>query len=235
MIIIGTPEECLEKIIRYEEAGVDQLLCYVQFGDVPHEKVMRSLELLGTKVIPELEAADTASTPAPPWPAERRDHHGHDLRHPEPGRHGEPQGADGPDERPALSDELIRQSLKGRTAVITGAAGGIGRQAALTFTQAGANVVIADVGVDGLDETANVGADRRSGHRRAHRRRRPDQVNALAVAAVKAHGRLDVWANVAGIIRTSLVVDSTPEDDGGGAAVNLWGTYVWGSRRPGGP
>jgi alkanesulfonate monooxygenase SsuD/methylene tetrahydromethanopterin reductase-like flavin-dependent oxidoreductase (luciferase family) len=56
MIIIGTPEECLEKILRYEEAGVDQLLCYVQFGVLPHERVLSSLELLGTKVIPELEA-----------------------------------------------------------------------------------------------------------------------------------------------------------------------------------
>lgn len=56
MIIVGTPEQCLEKIIRYDEAGVDQLLCYVQFGTLPHEKVMRGLELLGTKVIPELEA-----------------------------------------------------------------------------------------------------------------------------------------------------------------------------------
>ncbi|MFN8026582.1 MAG: LLM class flavin-dependent oxidoreductase [Acidimicrobiia bacterium] len=55
MIIIGTPEVCLEKILRYEEAGVDQLLCYVQFGMLPHEKVMRNLELLGTQVIPELE------------------------------------------------------------------------------------------------------------------------------------------------------------------------------------
>jgi alkanesulfonate monooxygenase SsuD/methylene tetrahydromethanopterin reductase-like flavin-dependent oxidoreductase (luciferase family) len=56
MIIIGTPEECLEKFLRYDEASVDQLLCYVQFGDLPHERVMHSLELLGTKVIPELEA-----------------------------------------------------------------------------------------------------------------------------------------------------------------------------------
>lgn len=55
MIIVGTPEQCLEKIIRYDEAGVDQLLCYVQFGYVPHEKVLRNLELLGTHVIPELE------------------------------------------------------------------------------------------------------------------------------------------------------------------------------------
>jgi alkanesulfonate monooxygenase SsuD/methylene tetrahydromethanopterin reductase-like flavin-dependent oxidoreductase (luciferase family) len=56
MIIIGTPEVCLEKILRYEEAGVDQLLCYVQFGTLPHDKVMHGLELLGTRVIPELEA-----------------------------------------------------------------------------------------------------------------------------------------------------------------------------------
>jgi len=55
MIIVGTPEMCLEKILRYEEVGVDQLLCYMQFGMLPHDSVMRTIELLGTKVIPELE------------------------------------------------------------------------------------------------------------------------------------------------------------------------------------
>ena len=55
MIIIGTPEMCLEKVLRYGEAGVDQLLCYMQFGSIPHDKVMRSLELMATRVIPELE------------------------------------------------------------------------------------------------------------------------------------------------------------------------------------
>ncbi len=56
MIIIGTGEECLRKILRYEEAGVDQLLCYVQFGALPHDKVMRNLEILAKDVMPELEA-----------------------------------------------------------------------------------------------------------------------------------------------------------------------------------
>jgi alkanesulfonate monooxygenase SsuD/methylene tetrahydromethanopterin reductase-like flavin-dependent oxidoreductase (luciferase family) len=55
MIIIGTPEMCLEKIIRYDEAGVDQLLCYMQFGMLPHETVMHSIELLAEHVIPQLE------------------------------------------------------------------------------------------------------------------------------------------------------------------------------------
>lgn len=133
------------------------------------------------------------------------------------------------DGRPALSNELIEQfSLHGRTAVITGAAGGIGRQAAITFTQAGANVVIADVGIAGLEETAALVAaaggkatvvptdvsDR-------------DQVNALADAAIKTHGRLDIWANVAGVIRYMNIVDATPEDVEFITKVNLWGTY-WG-------
>ena len=133
------------------------------------------------------------------------------------------------DGRPALSAELIEQfSLHGRTAVITGAAGGIGRQAAITFTQAGANVLIADVGVAGLEETAEMVAaaggnatvvptdvsDR-------------DQVNALADAAIKTHGRLDIWANVAGVIRYMNIVDATPDDVEFITKVNLWGTY-WG-------
>jgi alkanesulfonate monooxygenase SsuD/methylene tetrahydromethanopterin reductase-like flavin-dependent oxidoreductase (luciferase family) len=55
MIIIGTPDECLHKILRYEAAGVDQLLCYIQFGILPHDKVMRTLELLAKEVMPKLE------------------------------------------------------------------------------------------------------------------------------------------------------------------------------------
>ena len=44
---------------------------------------------------------------------------------------------------------------------------------------------------------------------------------------MKATGRLDVWANVAGIIRNTLIVDATPEDVEAVTRVNLWGTY-WG-------
>jgi alkanesulfonate monooxygenase SsuD/methylene tetrahydromethanopterin reductase-like flavin-dependent oxidoreductase (luciferase family) len=54
MVVVGTPDECLTKLARYEEAGVDQLLCYLNFGYLPHEAVMKSIELLGTRVIPAL-------------------------------------------------------------------------------------------------------------------------------------------------------------------------------------
>ncbi|HKT76547.1 MAG TPA: LLM class flavin-dependent oxidoreductase [Sphingobium sp.] len=55
MVVVGTPDECLRKFLRYEAAGVDQLLCYLNFGYLPHDAVMKSIELLGTHVIPELK------------------------------------------------------------------------------------------------------------------------------------------------------------------------------------
>jgi alkanesulfonate monooxygenase SsuD/methylene tetrahydromethanopterin reductase-like flavin-dependent oxidoreductase (luciferase family) len=58
MIIVGDPDQCLTKMLRYAELGVDELLCYVQFGHLPHESVMRTIELLGQYVIPELEKRD---------------------------------------------------------------------------------------------------------------------------------------------------------------------------------
>jgi 3-oxoacyl-[acyl-carrier protein] reductase len=134
-----------------------------------------------------------------------------------------------PTARPALSDDLVSAfSLLGRNAVVTGAAGGIGRQTAITFAQAGADVVLADVAVEGLAETealvVEAGARATVVPTDVVDR---TQVNRLAVAALKAGGRLDVWANVAGVIRNSLIVDTTPDDLELVTHVNMIGTY-WG-------
>ena len=60
MVIVGTPEECLDKFLKYEAAGVDQVLCYLNFGYLPHEAVLESISLLGDYVIPELKRAGAA-------------------------------------------------------------------------------------------------------------------------------------------------------------------------------
>jgi alkanesulfonate monooxygenase SsuD/methylene tetrahydromethanopterin reductase-like flavin-dependent oxidoreductase (luciferase family) len=62
MVIVGTPEECLAKFLRYEEVGIDQVLCYVNFGHLSHEAVMESIALLGDYVIPELKKAGATRT-----------------------------------------------------------------------------------------------------------------------------------------------------------------------------
>jgi alkanesulfonate monooxygenase SsuD/methylene tetrahydromethanopterin reductase-like flavin-dependent oxidoreductase (luciferase family) len=62
MVILGTPEECLRKFLKYEEAGVDQVLCYVNFGYLPQDAVLESISLLGDYVIPELKAMGAMRT-----------------------------------------------------------------------------------------------------------------------------------------------------------------------------
>ncbi|HEY7624177.1 MAG TPA: LLM class flavin-dependent oxidoreductase [Candidatus Limnocylindria bacterium] len=51
--LVGSPEEVAEKIV-YEHGlfGFDRFLMQMSVGTLPHEKVMRSIELFGTKVAP---------------------------------------------------------------------------------------------------------------------------------------------------------------------------------------
>jgi alkanesulfonate monooxygenase SsuD/methylene tetrahydromethanopterin reductase-like flavin-dependent oxidoreductase (luciferase family) len=49
---IGDPDECIRIIRLYEAAGVDQLICFMQAGRIPHETIMRSIALFGERVIP---------------------------------------------------------------------------------------------------------------------------------------------------------------------------------------
>ncbi len=62
MVIVGTPEECLAKFLKYEDAGVHQVLCYLNFGYLPQEAVLESITLLGDYVIPELKKAGARRT-----------------------------------------------------------------------------------------------------------------------------------------------------------------------------
>ena len=51
--VLGTPDDCLEMCRRYEEAGVDLLLCLVNPYEISHDAVMQTIELMGTEVIPK--------------------------------------------------------------------------------------------------------------------------------------------------------------------------------------
>jgi 3-oxoacyl-[acyl-carrier protein] reductase len=128
-----------------------------------------------------------------------------------------------------MNDELEQAFLLGqRVAVVTGAAGGIGREAAVTFAKAGASVVIADVGVDGLEGTAELigAAGGKVLIRRTDVSDRAD-VDGLAAAALEAFGRIDVWANVAGIITYFPLLEAIESDVRRIIDVNLLGVY-WG-------
>jgi alkanesulfonate monooxygenase SsuD/methylene tetrahydromethanopterin reductase-like flavin-dependent oxidoreductase (luciferase family) len=55
MIVVGDPEQCFNKMKHYADLGVDELICYVQFGYHSGESTLKTIELLGKEVLPELE------------------------------------------------------------------------------------------------------------------------------------------------------------------------------------
>ena len=90
--------------------------------------------------------------------------------------------------------------LTGKVAVITGAASGMGRAAAILFASKGANVVLADLNTKGGEEVAAEAsaAGGRSVFQRADVSEEAD-VEALIARAVSEFGKLDILFNNAGI------------------------------------
>jgi probable LLM family oxidoreductase len=53
-LLVGSPEEVAEKILRHAEAlgGITRLTFQMDSAEVPHEKLMQAIELIGSKVKP---------------------------------------------------------------------------------------------------------------------------------------------------------------------------------------
>ena len=87
--------------------------------------------------------------------------------------------------------------LDGKVAVITGAAGGIGREAAVLFSEEGASVCVADVSAEAGEEAA---AACREAFFQQVEVTDPASVDAMYAAAVERYGGVDVVYNNAGIM-----------------------------------
>lgn len=116
------------------------------------------------------------------------------------------------------------QDFQSRTAVVTGAASGIGRALAHAFADAGARVVIADVQKDALDRVA--------GELRAKGAEAlavptdvtvPDAVSALAERAQDAFGAIHVVCHNAGVFAGGLSWEAPLSDYAWVFDVNVWG------------
>ena len=120
-------------------------------------------------------------------------------------------------------------SLQGRGAVVTGGAQGIGAQTARRLAEAGANVVIGDVNIDGARHVAAELTELFGVSCRAIQLDVTDSVSLAAAAAlaVDQFGALNIWVNNAGIFPTTgPAIDATDEFLDRMLIVNTRGTFA---------
>ncbi len=116
--------------------------------------------------------------------------------------------------------------MRGKVALVTGGASGIGRATAIRFSREGAAVVLVDIREEGravVDEII------RAGGRAIFVRgdvTDAEDCNAAVESAVSEFGRLDVLFNNAGIIRRASVVDTTEEEWDRVMSVNVKSVFL---------
>jgi len=60
---IGSPETCVKVLDYLTDAGVDEALMFMQMYTTPHDKIMRSIELLAKEVKPRLKKSTATAQP----------------------------------------------------------------------------------------------------------------------------------------------------------------------------
>ena len=128
-----------------------------------------------------------------------------------------------------IDEHITRElfDLSGRSAIVTGAASGLGEAIAGGLAVFGADVALADVNAPGLEEAA---AAIRSVGRQALPItcdvRVRDQVQALVDRTLDTFGHVDILVNAAGIARRAPAVELTDEEWDEVVAIDLTGAFL---------
>lgn len=119
-------------------------------------------------------------------------------------------------------------SLKGRSAVITGAAWGLGKAAARRLAEAGASVLIGDIDVDSAARTAAEISEATGSRVISAYSDAGDSASVIGLVetAVRELGGIDIWVNNAGLPSSLPIFDLTEEEFDTVVAITLKGTFV---------
>ena len=119
-------------------------------------------------------------------------------------------------------------NFTGKVAFVTGAGSGIGRATALAFAREGANVVVADVSEQNLQETARL-IEELGGRALGVRCdvTRAEDVKGALDRTIETFGRLDVAFNNAGVEQAiTAMADLTEEEWDRIVGINLRGVFL---------
>ena len=117
-------------------------------------------------------------------------------------------------------------SLQGRTAIVTGAAQGIGRAIAEALAQAGADIAVADL--DPSRSAEAVAAVEKIGRKALNLKVNvadTGETKSMVEQVLKAWGKVDILVNNAGITRDGLLLRMKEEDWNLVLQINLNGTF----------
>ena len=118
-------------------------------------------------------------------------------------------------------------SLEGRTALVTGAARGIGKAIAKTLAARGASIVVVDLRMDLAEETAQeITATGRKAIALEADVSNQESVKAMIKAALAKFSKIDILVNNAGITRDGLIMRMKEADFMSVIEANLKSTFI---------
>ena len=119
-------------------------------------------------------------------------------------------------------------NLKGKVAVVTGAARGIGAAIAAKLAEAGADIAICDLKAEWCDETVKL-LESKGVKAKGYGVNVADsaQVDACVKEVLAQFGRIDIMVNNAGITKDGLLMRMSDEDWDAVLNVNLKGTFLF--------
>jgi alkanesulfonate monooxygenase SsuD/methylene tetrahydromethanopterin reductase-like flavin-dependent oxidoreductase (luciferase family) len=57
---IGDPARCIDSLQFLEDAGVDEVMLFMQLYTTPHDQIMRSIDLFANKVLPKIRSSSAS-------------------------------------------------------------------------------------------------------------------------------------------------------------------------------
>ena len=115
--------------------------------------------------------------------------------------------------------------LKDKTAIVTGAGRGIGREIALAFAREGAKVAVADIDLESASETARAASSNSKSVPVEIDVSDAKSASAAVNSVIDKLGRVDILVNNAGVTRDGLIIRMSEADWNRVLEINLKGAF----------